>query len=779
MTVSLLCAFVLANQPEWSVNGNNAILWEGKPYLPVGLRIDGTETAVKEATTSGVKDLLLEVPADGTGWAASFKACEDAGARYIISIKSPPPSRDAVVVDPAGYRLADIQRKTIIDMALPDASEAMLVLATVRDGSIRWSKRVPILNGRLKETVDPQVELPHTLLIFPITRGADAPDFFEGLDEHRDRLLSSLRRNKPGPGFRGIVDPLGSHIQFPGPDTQFVPLSKLFQTELAAYLETKYATVATALQSWGVATNDIKDLAHLSRLVPLWSETRGVEQIWDSSGDRLYGVDRRTSLAWKDIRTVLRSVAARRTKNLIENLNQEASCPVVMSWTGWTSPTSVADIPIDGLAFEPATNSISGLIDSASRPVSALMRRNKPGLAMAVGIRVTEGGPKLSDIVAELESIGIRAWYIDSNDPAVRAEVGKLAAERVTDSSSSEWTITPLYYPESARDPAVPMRLTGGLWWLPAPAAGQRIVFGAGIEGYRDTSNPEPTLVIWSTDVAKKVSFRVSDPKVVSVKTVEGQLLEFKVKKKDIEFELPTTPVVMKGSSEMPVPLSAFVETTDFITLLLGAFETKVNPGGNEQYQYADAVKAFDRTPGQSFTTLRAQLNRMLPRAAPFVWIACSRSPKHNFSEATPQPGSASENLLVVSNRFAPEGGVFYAEYPLTPRKPGSYEVWISARIPQSLRDKVRLRVGEKMFGPPEGPVSLYGDGLGWYKFATLDLPKAATVFRFECPGDSPVDLGLDVIHIALPGFRPKGPRIPVEWLKGVELPKEPKLGKP
>jgi hypothetical protein len=209
--------------------------------------------------------------------------------------------------------------------------------------------------------------------------------------------------------------------------------------------------------------------------------------------------------------------------------------------------------------------------------------------------------------------------------------------------------------------------------------------------------------------------------------------------------------------------------------VLLDVFESQVNPEGNERFMFSDNVKAFDQSPGASFTALRGQLNRMLPRAAPFVWVSCSRSPKHNFGETAPSPGSSSENVLTVSNRFVPSEGQFYAEFPLTARKPGTYEIWLAARIPAQVRSQVRVRVGDKVLGPPDKPVSFYGDGFGWYRFGQVDLLKTTTNFRFECPASGRLSMALDIINVAVPGFRPQGPRIPVDWLKTLPVPKNPK----
>ncbi|MBS1721539.1 MAG: hypothetical protein JSS66_00870 [Armatimonadetes bacterium] len=777
MTVALLCAALLS-RPVWQVNTNNTLLWEGKPYMPVGIEVNGDAGAIDAALKTGVRDFLVDLPADGTGWSESFAALEAAGARYMVELSNMPPTREAVMVDPAGYRIPDVTRKTTIDVPMPEASEALVVLAVVRDGSVRWSKRVPVVDGRLHLDVDPLVEVPHVLLVYPVVRTLEAPDFFEGLDSYRDRLLGSVTAHKPGAGFRGFVGPLGRGIQFPGADTDYVPCSRLFQAELAAYLEQKYASVSTSLKAWALSANDITEFGHLARLVPLWSETRGVESLWDSETDHLYGVDRKTSLAWRDIRTVLRNVAQKRVQNFVSNLQAQSSAPVLFTWTGWNGPYSQTDVPIDGVAFSTGAGlSVAELIDRAARPVSAIIRRKKPGMVIAKNLS-TKGGASSEDAVAELEGMGVRGFFFSDYDATSAAKIAQMASARASDTSASEWTVHPLFYPEAARDPAVPMRLAGGLWWLPSPTPGTRLILGAGFEGYRLEDASGTVHALWATEQPVKTTIRVDDPKAVSITTADGQPVDFKIKKKDIELEVPTSPILIRGSEQVPVPMPSMADVTASLTILFDQFENQVNPNGNEQYIFAEAVKGFDRTPGSSFMTLRTQLNRMLPKAAPYVWIAASRSTKHNFGEAGPVSGSSSDNVLMTSTRFAPSGGRLSAEYPLTPRKSGVYGIWVAAQIPDELRSQVRVFAGDRMLGPPEKPTSFYGDGFAWYKFGEIELPRSLTSFRFECPAGAHANVALDVVLLAPTGFRPEGPRIPSAWLKEVQPVKVPKPGK-
>ena len=65
--------------------------------------------------------------------------------------------------------------------------------------------------------------------------------------------------------------------------------------------------------------------------------------------------------------------------------------------------------------------------------------------------------------------------------------------------------------------------------------------------------------------------------------------------------------------------------------------------------------------------------------------------------------------------------------------------------------------------------MSFYGDGFAWYKFGDIELQKGITNFRVELPQLTNSGIALDIICLANPGFRPQGPRQPLEWLKNMK----------
>jgi hypothetical protein len=226
------------SKTPWQINEHHTLIWGGQPYIPVGIRIDGNAAAVVAATQSKVQDVLVDLPASGMGWSDTLKALDDNKLRYLLRVNSMAPMAHGFAVEPQGYRIPGIDKATRVEIALPGAQSAFVVLAAKRDGSVDSKARVPVINGKLVYDADPGPEYEHVLLIYPEMTSAEQPDYWEELDGHRDALLSSLKRNELGAGLRGIVNPLGRTVDLPGRDLDFVPTSRYFRMELRNHSDT-------------------------------------------------------------------------------------------------------------------------------------------------------------------------------------------------------------------------------------------------------------------------------------------------------------------------------------------------------------------------------------------------------------------------------------------------------------------------------------------------------------------------------------------------------------
>src|SRR5690349_8134367 len=96
MLTSLVCLLSLGfSTPEtgaWSVNANNTLLWGGGPYIPIGLRVDGSPESIKAALDAGATDLIVELPANGAGWDEALALLNPSGARWFLAVSSAAPA---------------------------------------------------------------------------------------------------------------------------------------------------------------------------------------------------------------------------------------------------------------------------------------------------------------------------------------------------------------------------------------------------------------------------------------------------------------------------------------------------------------------------------------------------------------------------------------------------------------------------------------------------------------------------------------------------------------
>ena len=255
----------------WQINANHALIWSGAPYLPLGMRIDGSPEEIARAKAAGFNDVVVELPAGGTGWDEAIKALEASGMRYLVSVNSLAPRAEGVAIEPAGYRISGLTKPQQLQIALPGATSALAVTLNRRDSSVEKVQRVAVLDGILKLDVTPMAELEQVMLIYPRMRSLEQPDLWDALDEHRDRLLATLRNHAPGAGLRGIVNPLGRLAAWTKLDPHFVPTGPYFRFEFAAFLKAKYHSLETAMKAWSMAASDIDSFERLARLAPLWS----------------------------------------------------------------------------------------------------------------------------------------------------------------------------------------------------------------------------------------------------------------------------------------------------------------------------------------------------------------------------------------------------------------------------------------------------------------------------------------------------------------------------
>lgn len=760
MLAALLAVSLLAAPPverAWRINEHNTLLWNEQPYLPVGLRIDGTPTAVAQAKAAGAKDVIVDLPADGTGWAATIRALEEAGLRYLIAISTAAPTCTGISVEPQGYRVPGITEPRRVELRIPGATSGLVALVTQRDGAVQMTDRVTMPEGNLSLDVDPKNQLEHVLLVYPLVQELRVPDYWLEFDRRRDELIQAIRANKPGPGLRGILNPMGSLLSFPGPDAQFVPTNRVFRMELEAFLRAKYTSLQTAIRAWSLSINDIQSFAALARCVPLWTAARGIPQLWDPDTGELVGVSSRGSSAWKDIQEVLRSTSARRYARLADAIRTVANVPVLQEWVGWSGPYSNPEPALDGVGMRMVGASPSSLVDSGCRAASTILRWRQPGWLIASSV-VVEGQNQpdalLADALADAASMGARGWFVRATSDTLRRAA--VSADVANDTTLPSWRPSALFYPEAAMNPAAPTRLPGGRWWLPSPASGNRVDLGSNYAAYRYSDGSENFVALWSIGTPRKTVLRLADAKRVVFETIDASQTGARVVKNTIELTVPTTPILLRGSDEIPVPQEAIEETVHDIETILEKLGPRAGTG-EEAYRLAEAIAAMERNPGGAFDAMRQQLTKLDIAHGNAVWVEGESTRDTNFSEPAAVTGVSKNAALTLRSRLAspPEG--YYANYVPNARVEGMHELWVAANIPPKHRNGFTVRIGDQALRIQRGPVSLYASGYGWYKMGEISLIKGPIMIQVAVDSKEGAEVAIDVLLLAPDSFTPNG----------------------
>ncbi|MCC7435513.1 MAG: hypothetical protein IT363_12575 [Methanoregulaceae archaeon] len=733
---------------EWRINDHHTLVWNGAPYVPVGARLQPSLADIERAKGAGVLDVLLSVPL-GVDLQPLIQAMEAAGMRYLIAIDSLAPGATGVAVEPQTYRVAGITEPRKIEFSLPGATDALAVLVTARDATVMRVDRVVVKDGKFSMDVAPPGSLEHVLLVYPVQTTQSHPDYWEGFDGQRDSVLTTIRRAKTGPGLRGVVNPMGEYVSLAG-RSAFVPNGAYFQLEFRQYLEGRYRNLETALRAWAIGINDVASFEDLARLVPLWSGVRGIPQLWDPKTDRLYRANQRTSAVWADIQAVINAAAGRRFDRLCGALRQVADVPIIQEWLGWVAPYEAARPALNGVGMRAMGTTYSELAQTAARAASSAMRWTGPSWLVATDIAPATADPSNAGVIInDLTAMGARGFYFRG------IPLDAIAAEK-PDLSTADWSPNPLYYPESAANPASPQRLPAGRFWLPAPGGGNRIDLGVGFHAYRYVDKRHTYTAIWTSGATARVKLRLADPKLATFTTLDGSDPKVKVHKNAVELDLGPLPILVEGTEEIPIPELALADEVARFEALKKLAETMKRDLAEEDFMHRDAVAGFERTPGGSFLTMRRAYWSATAKLAPYVWVEAESTRTTNFSELMAVSGASNGGALALRAPTALDPRGYFAEYNV-PVRAGDVEVWIAARIPADARGTLTMDIGGQQLRIEEPPVMPYGPGFAWYRLGSTALQGVSMKMTLLVNPEGSSDLQIDAIYICPPGMSPKG----------------------
>lgn len=750
----------------WSINEHHTLVWNGEPYLPVGIRIDGDPGAVAAAKEAGIKDVLVDLPANGAGWDETIKALEEAKIRYVIRIGSLAPTARGYAIEPQAYRIAGIRKPRDVTVDLPGATSAFAVLAQAnrRDSQIAASGPAKVEGGRIHYLAKPGGEIDHVLLLYPEMSSLEQPDFWERLDAHRDTLLSTLRRHTPGPGFRGLVNPMGRTFSLSGRELQFVPTSATFRMELREHLEKKHISVVTTMKAWGMGPNTFTTFDELARLVPLWQGTRGVGMLLDPTTGRTYTASIGESSIWQDINAVVATAGARRFSRFVAAIRGVTDVPVVQEWAGWASAYESPTPAVDGVGMRATGTTPSAISDTGSRAASTVMRWSTAGWLPATEVDLgSDAGAAghLPGVLDDLTSLGARGIFLRSESPELTKGIVAEATRRASDASWASTSPRPIFFPENATNPAVVQRLPGNSWWLPAPSDGNRIDLGSMFYAYRmrqrDVGN---ALAIW-TKVPGRYRLRMVSTKGIGFQTLDGSDPKPKTFKGGIEVDLSEIPLLVVGTEEIPIPELAYQETVQRFAFLMTSAEAERRDAIEERIMFRDCVQGFERNPGGNFAQMRQLYYRVGSKIGNSTWIEGERTTTTNFSEPAILGGCSGNQALVLRTPIPGGETGYFAEYKFPARTNTEQTIWVAARVPREKRGEVSVMIAGQTMPLQGEPISVYGDGFGWYKVGKTRLAAGTETLRIQVVGLEGGEVAIDAILVTPREFQPSGVTMP------------------
>lgn len=735
---------------DWRIGDEHQLLWQGQPYLPVGVRTPYDDEHLKALKSAGIKDALVDLPLSGEVWKSAISGLEAAGVRYMIAISSLAPPCNGYSVDPPAYSIALTAPKQV-NMTFPGSTKVLVAVYEAGSKDIAQFQLYETPGGHLDTTLNCIEGLDSVATFYPLGRTLELPDFWDGFDDLRDQLLARFTENKPGPGFRGLLNPLGTLTKLPERSGHVVPASKQFQMSFADYLRERYRQPEIAIKNWGLQATTITSIDELARLVPLWYGNKGLAYFYDPAKNERYDCDPKKSTYWQDMQTTINRTVATRYEHLIKSLRGVVPGPIVQDWAGYSLPYE-GESTLDGIGCQASVGTYSQTLDSVGPALSATFRQGRP--IWSVATNVTVASPKeLGPAIQDLSSAGIRAWYVDGTDLSLWPAIGRAA----NDVGPSQTLPAPLYYPTGANNPAHCSILPGGRIWLPSPEAGVRMELGSRFSGYQLGTD---SIVLWSNggQVRTKLLMSESDiPKQIQFLPIDATQVKPKKVREGYEVTIGEYPVIIKGLSDWVVPESAVELLKSHEAQLVKRAEDTTIDLLTENAEFGQATDALSRNPGRAYFMMVNLYNRMCSKAGTSAWIEAETAGKSLLVETAVLPGCSGAGALLFRSNLGQLDMPVAVEYSLPFRRQSEQTVWIAAKIPEGFSSSISLSFGRQTLKLEPRKIGSYGSGFDWYRCGKLTLFGSNGKLKLSCSPPPGVEIAVDSLLLTPGSFVPNG----------------------
>jgi hypothetical protein len=780
-------------QHPWNVNDAHALVWDGRPYVPVGVSfvprgvVPGASDSDHQADlaaldaikSSGIVDVLLKAPGpitatDPAAWQKIIDYLDANGFTYGIEMSDgPKDTLRGYLVSPNRYRLEGPTTDATITFRWPDVDSAIYVVVNRIDNSVKATGGAVVKDGKTTIRLSEPLTSGQILLIYPRKTPKDAAggamgDIWSGFGEYRDRVTDFLKKIKLGPGMRFFLEPFTCKMDFTGDMIGFVPDSSGFRLGLEAYLTKKYVHEGSLNSGWGLNDN-LASIQDATRLLPLWSMGRGISHVYDRASAKLVSVDPSVTRIWRDI-IDYRDTSAQEYMNTIADTlrKQVANVPVIFRNSGYhrvyANPYGMGGF--DGLGATAYGVGESAVINAAGPAYSLAEECGKSTWLVALAAGTEQGKPgypgenALLSSLDSLREVGCKAFFIDNSEPALLNGLVRFR-DRVKPVSIADYKPAVVSYPIVPSTGARVKRLARDTWWLPTLRMGSTTFIGDGLSAYSMVGDDR--IYMWSSIGNRTITLkepptglpRVEFPAGASVSKVKGGL--FRVTLSDV-------PTVLRG---MEIALVFPVESAEMEMDRLAAAILEADKAG---LSVKDARERLDRAKtvlknGQALTAYgiaQQSLRELLVALGADVWMEGELSPANNFDGVYPMQGASGNLALVLDTAEDAPVGDYSATYTFDAPSNSSYEVWI-AGTPPADGSPMSYSIEDSPWTPLQASerAETYAPGLAWYRIGVANLGPGRHALKLRADGrrshDNRYYFAVDAIVLSPRGFKPNG----------------------
>lgn len=801
---------------RWYINGAHTLVWDDKPYVPVGGRFvakswaatatdadyQADVAALETLAKSGVTDIYVQAASGGlTGVKPAniqrlVDYLDDNGFSYGVSINDGP--REPLigyVVRPGAHRQIVPPGGGELTFTVPNAASGLFFTVGSTGGEVREFGEARVsgdsLRVAVKDEINPLALGSGTVAtvailvperIFTTGDNLQMRNLWDGFDPYRDTLITLFAQVKFGKGFRFVCDPLPANLALTDAFGKVIPTSDAFRTEWAAYLGTKYRSLQNVIAAWGIQDPLVTSFDDVARLLPLWYGGKGIAQFHDTVSKKRLRAAWDRSAFWDDLSAFKRESVRGYMNDLAVTLKRTvADVPVVYrngAGAGWNEL-------FDDL---PATQGFDGMgIVATGRGSEAAARSGAYTFAQAIAAPKTMWLPALS--VAEtapvkpfadktslsgtfdwLREAGAKGFFVNLSPAAPEQTDWLKQYATVLDSTGMRTRLESVgasqapdavFYPRREQTDLVPTVLsTGGGWWLPTNRAGQVYDFGSAGRAYGiEEPNAGFVYYLWNPAGTRKITLNV--PKTATDGKTANRVAwsanaQGELKKQKLTLTIGAEPVRLLNYPVIPVPQEAYPEARVETDALAKAAKTAKSVDAGRYALNATQIYYKKDNPLPGVQEILALLARMRFEKRNYFWYDVEYAPAHSFDEIGSLPGASGNRVLRVDERL--DNAPAVAQIKLNFGEEAVRDVWLSVS-PNAL---ISLRLdGRPLMTVATIPTTaggLYANGsLIWTRFGTATIPKGEHILEIRADGSALVD----ALLLSRDPFNPDGANPP------------------